>query len=194
MLAWLKDYNHTEAALNKAIEEFTLSCAGYCVATYVLGIADRHSDNIMVKKTGQLFHVDFGHILGHFKEKFGFRRERVPFVLTNDFVHVINKGQTKKGQAVEFQRFQSHCEQAFLILRQHGGLILSLFAMMISTGLPELSSEKDLNYLRDTLVLEMSEIEAQKHFRSKFDEALCNSWKTSLNWASHNMAKNNKTI
>lgn len=152
LLAWLKDHNHTEAALNKAIEEFTLSCAGYCVATYVLGIADRHSDNIMVKKTGQLFHVDFGHILGHFKEKFGFRRERVPFVLTNDFVHVINKGQTKKGHAAEFQRFQSHCEQAFLVLRQHGGLILSLFAMMISTGLPELSSEKDLNYLRDTLV------------------------------------------
>lgn len=151
-MAWLKDHNHSEAALNKAIEEFTLSCAGYCVATYVLGIADRHSDNIMVKKTGQLFHVDFGHILGHFKEKFGFRRERVPFVLTNDFVHVINKGQTKKGHAVEFQRFQSHCEQAFLVLRQHGGLILSLFAMMISTGLPELSSEKDLNYLRDTLV------------------------------------------
>ncbi|XP_015119435.1 phosphatidylinositol 4,5-bisphosphate 3-kinase catalytic subunit delta isoform [Diachasma alloeum] len=193
LLAWLKDHNHTEAALNKAIEEFTLSCAGYCVATYVLGIADRHSDNIMVKKTGQLFHVDFGHILGHFKEKFGFRRERVPFVLTNDFVHVINKGQTKKGQAVEFQIFQNYCEKAFLILRRHGGLILSLFAMMISTGLPELSSEKDLNYLRDTLVLEMSETEAQKHFRNKFDEALCNSWKTSLNWASHNMAKNNKT-
>jgi len=39
----------------------------------------------------------------------------------------------------------------------------------------------------------MSENEAQKHFRSKFDEALCNSWKTSLNWASHNMSKNNKT-
>lgn len=151
-MAWLKDYNRTEAALNKAIEEFTLSCAGYCVATYVLGIADRHSDNIMVKRTGQLFHVDFGHILGHFKEKFGIRRERVPFVLTNDFVHVINKGQTKKGQAHEFQRFQNYCEQAFLVLRRHGSLILSLFAMMISTGLPELSSEKDLNYLRDTLV------------------------------------------
>ncbi|XP_058790627.1 phosphatidylinositol 4,5-bisphosphate 3-kinase catalytic subunit delta isoform [Phymastichus coffea] len=194
LLAWLKDHNHTEQTLNKAIEEFTLSCAGYCVATYVLGIADRHSDNIMVKKTGQLFHVDFGHILGHFKEKFGIRRERVPFVLTNDFVHVINKGQTKKGQALEFQRFQNYCEQAFLILRRHGSLILSLFAMMISTGLPELSSEKDLNYLRDTLVLEMSETEAKKHFRSKFDEALCNSWKTSLNWASHNMAKSNKTI
>lgn len=39
-----------------------------------------------------------------------------------------------------------------MILRRHGSLIISLFAMMISTGLPELCSEKDLNYLRETLV------------------------------------------
>lgn len=40
-------------------------------------------------------------------------------------------------------------------------------------------------------VLDLSEEEALKHFRSKFDEALQNSWKTSLNWASHNFSKNN---
>ncbi|KAF4532330.1 hypothetical protein B566_EDAN003633 [Ephemera danica] len=191
LLDWLKDHNPNEVQLNKAIEEFTFSCAGYCVATYVLGIADRHSDNIMIKKTGQLFHIDFGHILGHFKEKFGFRRERVPFVLTNDFVHVINKGQAKE-KAPEFKKFQDLCEQAFMILRKHGSLIISLFAMMISTGLPELSSEKDLNYLQETLVLNKNEKEALQHFRSKFNEALSNSWKTSLNWVSHNIAKNNK--
>lgn len=52
LYAWLKEHNPDD--LNKAILEFTLSCAGYCVATYVLGVADRHSDNIMVKKTGQV--------------------------------------------------------------------------------------------------------------------------------------------
>ena len=42
----------------------------------------------MIKKNGQLFHIDFGHILGRFKEKFGIRRERVPFVLTTDMIWV----------------------------------------------------------------------------------------------------------
>ncbi|XP_061388256.1 phosphatidylinositol 4,5-bisphosphate 3-kinase catalytic subunit beta isoform [Musca vetustissima] len=191
LYSWLKEHNKTEEEMNKAVTEFTLSCAGYCVATYVLGVADRHSDNIMVKKNGQLFHIDFGHILGHFKEKFGVRRERVPFVLTHDFVYVINKGRADR-MAEEFRYFQEMCEKAFLVLRKHGCLILSLFSMMISTGLPELSSEKDLNYLKETLVLEYSTEKALEHFRSKFSEALANSWKTSLNWASHNFSKNNK--
>ncbi|KAH8409752.1 hypothetical protein KR222_004019 [Zaprionus bogoriensis] len=212
--SWLKEHNKAPEKLDKAIKEFTFSCAGYCVATYVLGVADRHSDNIMVKRNGQLFHIDFGHILGHFKQKFGVRRERVPFVLTHDFVYVINKGCVDR-EAQEFCRFQELCERAFLILRKHGCLILSLFSMMISTGLPELSSEKDLNYLRETLVcfdkspskrislfimihslftqvLDYTEENARKHFQAKFSDALANSWKTSLNWASHNFSKNNK--
>ncbi|XP_076048999.1 phosphatidylinositol 4,5-bisphosphate 3-kinase catalytic subunit delta isoform-like [Oratosquilla oratoria] len=187
LLAWLRDHNSSEEALNKAIHEFTLSCAGYCVATYVLGIADRHSDNIMIMKTGQLFHIDFGHILGHFKEKFGIKRERQPFVLTHDFIHIITKGHHTKSD--EFILFKEYCERAFLILRRYGSFIISLFAMMISTGLPELQSEKDLNYLRETLKLDMTEEAALQHFRDKFAEALSNSWKTSINWAFHVMAK-----
>lgn len=44
----------------------------------------------------QLFHIDFGHFLGNFKSKFGFKRERVPFVLTPHFQYVITKGESEK--------------------------------------------------------------------------------------------------
>jgi len=151
-------------------------------------VADRHSDNILVKTNGQILHIDFGHILGKFKEKFGIRRERVPFVLTNDFVYVITAGNTKKDN---FHAFQKYCEQAFAILRKKGSFILSLFAMMLSTGIPELSCIEDLDYLRETLVLDLNDEEALKHFRCKFEEALKNSWKTNINWMAHNIAKDN---
>jgi len=54
------------------LDNFVRSCAGYCVATYVLGIGDRYSGNIMRTKVRHFFHIDFGHFLGNFKTKFGF--------------------------------------------------------------------------------------------------------------------------
>ena len=51
---WLMDQNTDPESRERAIDNFTRSCAGCCVATYVLGIGDRHSDNIMLKKNGQV--------------------------------------------------------------------------------------------------------------------------------------------
>ncbi|XP_010848493.1 PREDICTED: phosphatidylinositol 4,5-bisphosphate 3-kinase catalytic subunit delta isoform [Bison bison bison] len=189
LLNWLKSKNPGEA-LDRAIEEFTLSCAGYCVATYVLGIGDRHSDNIMIRENGQLFHIDFGHFLGNFKTKFGINRERVPFILTYDFVHVIQQGKTNNSE--KFERFRGYCERAYTILRRHGLLFLHLFALMRAAGLPELSCSKDIQYLKDSLALGKTEEEALKHFRVKFNEALRESWKTKVNWLAHNVSKDNR--
>ncbi|KAG2459651.1 PK3CD kinase, partial [Polypterus senegalus] len=182
--------SHCSDALEQAIEEFTLSCAGYCVATYVLGIGDRHSDNIMIRQNGQLFHIDFGHFLGNFKSKFGINRERVPFILTYDFVHVIQQGRTNDSE--KFERFRNYCETAYKILCRNGVLFVNLFKIMQASGLPELSSSKDIQYLKDSLALGKPEEEALKNFKVKFNEALRESWKTKVNWMAHNVAKDNR--
>ncbi|CAL8396406.1 unnamed protein product [Boreogadus saida] len=106
---WLRDKNRGET-YDLALDLFTRSCAGYCVATFILGIGDGHNSNIMVKDDGQLFHIDFGHFLDHKKKKFGYKRERVPFVLTQDFLIVISKGTQECTKTREFESNLSNAQ------------------------------------------------------------------------------------
>lgn len=53
----------------------------------------------------QVFHIDFGHFLDHRKKKFGINRERVPFVLTEDFIQVVARGQDNPEKSKEFRQF-----------------------------------------------------------------------------------------
>jgi phosphatidylinositol kinase/protein kinase (PI-3 family) len=53
---WLKKHNTTTSKYARAVDNFVHSCAAYVVATYVIGIQDRHNDNIMISKSGHLFH------------------------------------------------------------------------------------------------------------------------------------------
>uniref|UniRef100_A0A671WHM2 Phosphatidylinositol-4,5-bisphosphate 3-kinase, catalytic subunit gamma n=1 Tax=Sparus aurata TaxID=8175 RepID=A0A671WHM2_SPAAU len=101
---WLRDKCVSEDKFQQAVEKFLYSCGGYCVATYVLGIGDRHNDNIMITESGNLFHIDFGHILGNYKSFMGISKEWVPFVLTPDFLYVM--GTSGKKSSPHFQKFQ----------------------------------------------------------------------------------------
>uniref|UniRef100_A0A672RQ50 phosphatidylinositol-4,5-bisphosphate 3-kinase n=1 Tax=Sinocyclocheilus grahami TaxID=75366 RepID=A0A672RQ50_SINGR len=182
---WLKDKNKGEM-YDMAIDLFTRSCAGYCVATFILGIGDRHNSNIMVKDDGQLFHIDFGHFLDHKKKKFGYKRERVPFVLTQDFLIVISKGGTQEcTKTREFERFQEMCYKAYLAIRQHANLFINLFSMMLGSGMPELQSFDDIAYIRKTLALDKTEQEALDYFMKQMNDAHHGGWTTKMDWIFH---------
>ncbi|KFW81406.1 Phosphatidylinositol 4,5-bisphosphate 3-kinase catalytic subunit alpha isoform [Manacus vitellinus] len=181
---WLKDKNKGDM-YDAAIDLFTRSCAGYCVATFILGIGDRHNSNIMVKDDGQLFHIDFGHFLDHKKKKFGYKRERVPFVLTQDFLIVISKGAQECTKTREFERFQEMCYKAYLAIRQHANLFINLFSMMLGSGMPELQSFDDIAYIRKTLALDKTEQEALEYFMKQMNDAHHGGWTTKMDWIFH---------
>jgi len=177
---WIREHNKNR--MDQAIETFTLSCAGYCVATFILGIGDRNPDNIMVKEDGQIFHIDFGHFLGHYKKKFGIVRERVPFVLTEDFLYVISRGKQDPKKSEEFAQFQELCGKAYLALRRHSNLLITLFMMMLPSGITELQSINDVSYLRQTLAVEKDDKEALEYFQNVFNDAYKGAWTTKLDW------------
>ena len=155
------------------------SCAGYCVATYVLGLGDRHNDNIMVTRDGRLFHIDFGHFLGNFKSKFGYKRERESFVFTPAFASVMDGENSPM-----FGQFVETCGEAYNILRENANLLFSLLQLMISAEIPELRSKKDIMYMREKLMLHLSPEDAAKHFEKEIYKNM-KSTKQKMNDAAH---------
>ncbi|XP_062872106.1 phosphatidylinositol 4,5-bisphosphate 3-kinase catalytic subunit gamma isoform [Trichomycterus rosablanca] len=186
LFEWLRGQCTLQEKHYQAMEKFVTSCAGYCVATYVLGIGDRHNDNIMITDQGNLFHIDFGHILGNTKSFLGVSRERVPFVLTPDFLYVM--GRVKGQPSLYFSRFKDTCIQAYLSLRSQSRLLVTLFSLMLLTGIPELSTSQDMRYLRNALQQDQNEEEARQHFLQQI--ALCEQkgWTVQANWWIHLMA------
>uniref|UniRef100_A0A674NP13 phosphatidylinositol 3-kinase n=1 Tax=Takifugu rubripes TaxID=31033 RepID=A0A674NP13_TAKRU len=183
---WLRSKGPPEEIHHTTVERFVKSCAGYCVATYVLGIGDRHNDNIMVTNDGNLFHIDFGHILGNTKHFLGMNREHVPFVLTPDFLYVM--GGAKGRSSLWIQAFRDTCTRAYLSLRSHSQLLITLFSLMLLTGIPELSTSEDMRYLRKALQEEQSETEAKEHFLQQIAECEKMGWTVQANWWIHMLA------
>uniref|UniRef100_A0A8C7GWD1 Phosphatidylinositol 4-phosphate 3-kinase C2 domain-containing subunit alpha n=1 Tax=Oncorhynchus kisutch TaxID=8019 RepID=A0A8C7GWD1_ONCKI len=182
---WLRKYNPAEDEYDKASENFIYSCAGCCVATYVLGICDRHNDNIMLRSTGHMFHIDFGKFLGHAQMFGSFKRDRAPFVLTSDMAYVINGGERPTSR---FQLFVDLCSQAYNLIRKHSGLILNLLSLMTLSGLPELTGNQDLKYVYDALQPQTTDAEATIFFTRLIESSL-GSVATKFNFFIHNLAQ-----
>lgn len=177
-------WNTSELEYKTALDKFLHSCAGYSVATYILGICDRHNDNIMVTNSGHLFHIDFGKFLGDAQMMGSIKRDRTPFVLTADMAYVINGGDRPSKK---FQTFIELCTMGFNIIRRHRNLFLNLFSLMSSAKINGLNNES-VKYIDRMLMPNLTETEAMAKFTRLIDECL-SSRSTQVNFFIHNLAQ-----
>jgi phosphatidylinositol-4-phosphate 3-kinase len=175
--------NENPLDYQRAVDNFTASCAGYSIITYLLGIGDRHNDNVLIQTSGHIFHIDFGKFLGDAQMFGNFRRDRTPFVLTSDMAYVINGGDKPSEK---FHNFVDLCCSAFNIVRKNGDLLLHIFALMASSGIP--GASEAVNYVRNALMPGASNPEASANFAKMIHVSL-KSWFTQFNFFLHNLAQ-----
>lgn len=139
-----------------ALETFVKSCAGYCVITYLLGVGDRHLDNLLLSPDGHFFHADFGYILG---------RDPKPFAPAMKLCTEMIEGMGG-STSMDYREFKQYCFTAYTTLRKSSNLILNLFSLMVDANIPDIKLEPDKAVLKvkERFHLEMTEGDAINHF------------------------------
>lgn len=150
------------------LQTYIRSCAGYCVLTYLLGVGDRHLDNIMIQPSGHFFHIDFGFIFG---------RDPKPlppaFRLTKEMVDGMGGTDSK-----EYRQFCSLACQSFNVLRKSAGLVLNLLHLMSDGGIEDLSHNPSadaigiISKVEERFKLEFTDEQAEIFFMGLINESL----------------------
>ena len=148
------------------MDTFVKSCAASCVVTYILGIGDRHLDNIMMRSNGQLFHIDFGFIFG-----------QDPKPLPPPFRFTRHMADAMGGEDSEhYAKFKSYCCQAYNWLRKSANLILNLLSLMADAGINDISKRSNINKVLDVMLskfrLDLTDEQADHFFIGLINESL----------------------
>jgi len=83
--------------------------------------------------SGNIFHVDFGYILGRDPKPFP-----PPMKLCKEMVEAMGG-----ASSPQYQCFRSFCFSTFSILRKTSNLILNLFGLMVDANIKDIAIEPD---------------------------------------------------
>ncbi|OWZ23321.1 Phosphatidylinositol kinase [Phytophthora megakarya] len=138
IMNFLHHYNG-HRTLSDISSSFRESLAAYTVITFLLGVGDRHADNVMLTKDGILFHIDYGFILGKDPKPL-----QPPMRLDHYMIEALGGTQTQ-----QFEQFKQLCVIAFNCLRRHVSLFMIMLTLVVK-ALPEIT-DFGVNYTQSDL-------------------------------------------
>lgn len=156
------------ASINEIREHYMKSCVSYCIIGYILGIGDRHLENIMISRSGTIFHIDFGYVLG--KEPKLFSPE---IRITPEMIDAM--GGTNGRYYSEFKIL---CQRAYTCIRRHAPLFYTILRQLVT--MTEMTEEYIYNQVMSRFMVGEQHDTAELHFITKVVKSSTNSFKNTF--------------
>ena len=102
---------------------FIKSCVSSCVLCYILGVGDRHAENILVNRYGDLVHIDFSYLLGEDPKNIP-----VEMKITPDMLMMLGGKNSN-----QFKMFKKKCEIVYKKVRSRSSLWYLLLVFLAFT-------------------------------------------------------------
>lgn len=151
----------------ETMNNYVKSCAGYCVITYLLGVGDRHTDNLLLHQTGHFFHCDYSFILGQDPKTY------LPMRITKDMVDGMGGHDSDN-----FALFLSLAGASFVALRQRTSvrILMSLVRNMANAHIPDISirqsPENALSSMLQRFRLDLNDDEAVTFIEDNIERSI----------------------
>ena len=114
---YIMDLNPT-LTVTQLRKKFIKTCVSSCVLCYILGVGDRHLENILVTKDGRLLQIDFSYILGDDPKNLN-----VEMKITEDMLTMLGGTESES-----YQQLKKDCTEAY----KHIRLRTSLWYILLS--------------------------------------------------------------
>lgn len=112
----------SDKKISDVSRNYFASLAFWTVITYLLGVGDRHLDNIMIRNDGILFHIDYGFIFGSDSSASLIR-------IDDNLIEGL-------GGMGMYSEFKTKCCEIYCCLRQHFNLIYSCLLRLVNIKPP----------------------------------------------------------
>ena len=160
-------------------KNFINTCVSSCVLCYVMGVGDRHLENILVTKDGKLLHIDFSYILGDDPKNL-----KVEMKITQDMVNMLGGNESKY-----FKFFKDCCTLSYKKIRLRSSLWYILLSYL-EFSTPSIDSFKYdkvtiKNHIIERLLPGESNKEASMQIVDIVDRSSKNSWTQNIAEFSH---------
>jgi hypothetical protein len=150
--------------------------------SYIIGLGDRHLDNIMINKKGQIFHIDYGYIMENPITSMTSFFEMPQIKVTNDIIDFLGG-----SQSIYYDNFKKNVIKIYNILRANKNVFNIYFKFICDEGYLNWNViENKLNQklmsgmkCKDIEITLINEIESANSFTNMFVD-ICHTYKQKL--------------